>query len=94
MLSQVHDGARPSDVRVLCLTALLLLSAGCASLVTSKQGGSATESSDRCVPLTAKRAQHGASASSEVTAPPGPLAEVRFSVEAMRVADIIGVVPL
>lgn len=97
MLYQVHDDTRPSYVLVLCLIFLMLLSASCSSLVTSRQGGGATEYSDRCVPLVAKRAQHGvevSASSSEVTISASPLAETRYSFDALRVADNIGVVSL
>ena len=87
--------ARLRYVRVLALIFLSLVSASCSSLVTSKQEGGATEYNDRCVPLAAKRASHGATpVSAPIAILPSGLARTRFSDEALRLADVMGVVPL
>jgi hypothetical protein len=73
---------------------LTITSAGCTTLVAPAQQGPATESSQRCIPAMTKRARAVSAklheAPVEATAP----ASSRFSAEALRVADIIGVMPV
>jgi hypothetical protein len=86
---------RLSDVSIACLVFSFFLSTGCSTLVKPTQGGGATESRDRCVPPMAKRAQRPITVSSlEARVLPTPLAKLRFSTEAFRVADTMGAVSL
>ncbi len=67
---------------------------GCTTVADSTQQGPATEQSQRCVPSSAKRARAFSSTFSVPSAPPTAAAAARFSPEALRIAEVVGVLPL
>ncbi len=78
-----------------CMTLSLATAfAGCTTLVAPTQQGPATESSQRCVPAMTKRARAAPSRVYEARADSTALASSRFSADALRVAEVIGVLPV
>ncbi len=66
---------------------------GCTTVVPPAHG-SAEEPKQRCVPAMTKRARPGQAAARPLPVAPTTGALSRFSADALRVADVVGVVPL
>ena len=73
---------------------LTIACVGCTTLVASTQQGAATESSQRCVPAMTKRARAVPWRGDEQRVESTALAASRFSSDALRVAEVIGVLPV
>lgn len=87
-----HHGLRL--IRCCMMVFLNTAFGGCTTLVAQTQQGAATESSQRCVPGMTKRARAAPSRVQEARADSTALASSRFSADALRVAEVIGVLPV
>src|SRR5512132_37107 len=86
-----HHSLRTCHGHVVVLIAIVC--AGCTTVVAPTQQGAATESSQRCVPAMTKRARVEWRMD-EARAESAMLASSRFSADALRVAELIGVLPV
>ena len=91
-MTYAHHGFR----LIQCCMMVFLTTAlgGCTTLVAPTQQGAATESSQRCVPAMTQRARAAPSRVQEARADSTALASSRFSADALRVAEVIGVLPV
>ncbi len=91
-MTYVHLGlwVRHSCLVLACMTACL----GCTTLLPPTQQGAATESTQRCVPAMTKRARAAPMPRQQERAASSASASSRFSIDALRVADVIGVLPV